>query len=386
MKTDYEYIVIGLGGLGSAAAYWLSQRAGKEVLGLEQFRLGHSNGESQDHSRIIRYSYHTPYYVKLAGEAYRAWSVLEQDSREKFIVRCGGLDLWPPNSIIPIPDYTESLKANQVPFELLNTAEIRKRFPQFRIDDDMVGLFQSDGGIAPAARCNAAHQKMAVAYGSTLLEDAKVLSIDPVKLQVKTEQATYSCRQLVIAGGPWSNRLLSSFGMTLPLTVTQEQVTYFIPSSLERFSPECFPVWIWMDDPCYYGFPVYGENAVKTGQDVGGKEVTAETRSFDPDPDALARVVNFMKKHLPEGSESILYTKTCLYTLTPDRDFVIDSIPKAPNCHIAIGAGHAFKFAAVIGKILGELAIDGKTSSDLSHFSITRPILKEKNPPKNFMT
>jgi Glycine/D-amino acid oxidases (deaminating) len=380
MKTDFEYIVIGLGGLGSAAAYWLSRRAGKEVLGLEQYPLGHSNGESQDHSRIIRYSYHTPYYVKLAGEAYRAWSVLEEDSREKLIVRCGGLDLWPPNSIIPVPDYTESLKANQIPFELLNAAEIRKRFPQFQIGDDVTGLFQSDGGIAPAARCNVAHQKMAAAFRSTLLENTKVLSVDPVKMQVKTEDATYSCKQLVIAGGPWSNRLLKNFGTELPLTVTQEQVTYFNPSSLEEFSPERFPVWIWMDDPCYYGFPVYGEKAVKTGQDVGGKEVTAETRSFDPDPDALARVVNFMEKYLPEASKSILYTKTCLYTLTPDRDFVIDSIPEAPNCHIAIGAGHAFKFACVIGKILSELAIDGKTSSDLSHFQLTRPILKEKNP------
>src|SRR5262245_15565405 len=111
MKTDYEYIVVGLGGIGSAAAYWLSRRAGKEVLGIEQFELGHSNGESQDHSRIIRYSYHTPYYVKLAGEAYQAWSVLEEDSRENLIVRCGGLDLWPPNSIIAPSDYTESLKA-----------------------------------------------------------------------------------------------------------------------------------------------------------------------------------------------------------------------------------------------------------------------------------
>jgi sarcosine oxidase len=386
MKTDFEYIVIGLGGLGSAAAYWLSRRAGKEVLGLEQYPLGHSNGESQDHSRIIRYSYHTPYYVKLAGEAYRAWSVLEEDSREKLIVRCGGLDLWPQNSIIPVPDYTESLKANQIPFELINSAEIRKRFPQFQINADVAGLFQSEGGIAPAARCNATHQKMAAAFGSTLLENAKVLSVDPVKMRVQTEDATYSCRQLVIAGGPWSNRLLANFGIELPLTITQEQVTYFNPSSLERFSPERFPVWIWMDDPCYYGFPVYGETAVKTGQDVGGKEVTAETRSFDPDPDALARVVNFMEKYLPEASKSILYTKTCLYTLTPDRDFVIDSIPEASNCHVAIGAGHAFKFACVIGKILSELAIDGKTSSDLSHFQMTRSILKEKNPPKNFMT
>lgn len=386
MKTDFEYIVVGLGGLGSAAAYWLSRHAGKDVLALEQFHLGHSHGESQDHSRIIRYSYHTPYYVKLADEAYQAWSVLEEDARERLIVRCGGLDLWPPNSIIPIPDYTQSLKANDISFEILNGPEIQKRFPQFRIHDDIVGLFQSEGGIAPAARCNAAHQKMARTFGATLLEGQAVKSIDPVNLRVTTTDTTYSCRKLVIAGGPWSNRLLANFGIDLPLTVTQEQVTYFETSSLDQFMPERFPVWIWMDDPCFYGFPVYGEKGVKTGQDVGGKEVTAETRTYEPDPEALARVQSFMQQYLPDAAKSVLYTKTCLYTLTPDRDFVIDSIPEYPDCHIAIGAGHAFKFACVIGKILSELAINGKTSSDLSHFQLTRPILKEKNPPKNFMT
>src|ERR671918_1730680 len=102
MKSDFEYIVAGLGGLGSATAYWLSRRAGKEVLGLEQFALGHSHGESQDHSRIIRLSYHTPFYVRLAKQAYQAWTCLEEDCSQKLIVKTGGLDLWPPNSVIPM--------------------------------------------------------------------------------------------------------------------------------------------------------------------------------------------------------------------------------------------------------------------------------------------
>ena len=388
MKSEFEYIVGGLGGLGSAAAYWLSRRAGKEVLGLEQFDLGHSHGESQDHSRIIRLSYHTPFYVRLAKQAYQAWDSLEKDCGQKLIVKTGGLDLWPANSIIPMKDYTQSLQSENVDFEILDAAALMRKFPQFRLSDDIVGLYQSEGGIAPAARCNAEHQRMARKHGATLLENTPIESItwNDGWCVVRTKDQTYSCRKLVIAGGPWSNRVLAQFGMELPLTVTQEQVNYFSPQQLDLFLPERFPIWIWMDDPCFYGFPVYGEKAVKVGQDVGGKEVSTETRTYDPDPQALKEVESFLRKFLPEAVGPVLYTKSCLYTLTPDRDFVIDAIPDHPDCLIAIGAGHAFKFASLIGKILSELAIDGQTDSDISHFSIKRPILKEKNPPKNFMT
>jgi len=173
--------------------------------------------------------------------------------------------------------------------------------------------------------------------------------------------------------------------MTLPLEVTQEQVTYFASPRLKRFSPDRFPVWIWMDDPCYYGFPVFGEQAVKVAQDAGGKPVTAESRSFEPDPENFARVESFTRKVLPEALGPVLYTKTCLYTLTPDRDFVIDNVPRHQGICIAIGAGHAFKFASVIGRVLSELAADGRTPTDISPFTFTRPILRESNPAKSYM-
>ena len=387
MKTSFEYIVIGLGGLGSGAAYWLSRRAGTEVLGIEQFELGHIRGESQDHSRIIRLSYHTPYYVELAKQAYGAWNDLEKDAAELLIVKTGGLDLWPSNAAIPMSDYEESLTACHVPFEKLEAAEIRHRFPQFQIEDEVHGIYQADGGIAPAAKCNAAHQRMARAHGATLLENTAVNSIRPTgeAFEVIANTSTFRCQKLIIAGGPWSNRLLANFGMQRPLTITQEQVTYFSTPNLQEFAPDRFPVWIWMDEPSFYGFPVYGEAGIKAGQDCGGKEVTTETRTFDPDLEAQQRVENFVKQYLPAGYGPILYTKSCLYTLTPDRDFIIDSLPDFPNCLITIGAGHAFKFASIIGKILSEMAIDGKSTSAVRPFRISREILEMENPPRNFM-
>jgi sarcosine oxidase len=388
MRREYKYVVLGLGGLGSGAAYWLSRRAGKDVLALEQFELGHIHGESQDHSRIIRLSYHTPSYVKLARLAYDAWNVVEQEAGEKLIVKTGGLDLWPSNPAIPMSDYTQSLSSCNIPFTLFDAAEIRRRFPQFRVSDGVIGLYQEEGGIAAAAKCTAAHQRLAREYGATLLDNTPVKSIRPKAgaFDIATQTAVYSCEKLVIAAGPWTNAALAHFGRQLPLTITQEQVTYFVPQNLSEFAPGKFPIWIWMDDPSFYGFPVYGEPAVKVGQDVGGREVTPETRTYEPNGDALQRVQKFLQEYLPSALGKILYTKSCLYTLTPDRDFVVDSLPDHPNCLVTIGAGHAFKFASVIGKILSELSMDGITSADIGSFAISREVLNTTNPPRNFLS
>ncbi|HSE40291.1 MAG TPA: FAD-dependent oxidoreductase, partial [Acidobacteriota bacterium] len=296
MKREFEYIVIGLGGIGSATAYWLSRRAGTEVLGLEQFELGHVRGESQDHSRIIRLNYHKPEYVKLAKQAYQCWKDIESDSGQEIVIKTGGLDLWPANAVIPMSDYTGSLSACNVPFEILDASEIRKRFPQFHIADDVRGMFQAEGGIAAAARANFAHQKIARMNGALLKEHCEVLSIRIVggEYEVGLRDMAFRCQKLILTGGPWTNALLNQFDIRLPLTITQEQVVYFVPRDLSEFAPEKFPVWIWMDEPCFYGFPVFGEQAIKAGQDVGGKEVTADTRTFEPDQEAFKRLYTFM--------------------------------------------------------------------------------------------
>ncbi|MDX2121011.1 MAG: N-methyl-L-tryptophan oxidase [Gemmatimonadota bacterium] len=387
MRTDFEYITLGLGGLGSAAAYWLARVAGRDVLGLEQFELGHVRGESQDHSRIIRLSYHTPGYVRLARRAYESWAMLEAEAREPCVLKCGGLDVAPRDSRIPLDPYIASLTAERVPFEHLDAAEIMRRFPQFRLTEDCHGIFQEDGGIAMAAVANAAHQRMAREHGATLRDRCPVTSVRSVggEVEVVAGDAAYRCRRLVVAAGPWSNTILALLGRTLPLEVTREQVTYYATPHLTEFAPGRFPVWIWMDDPCYYGFPVFGERATKVAQDAGGHPTTAETRTFDPDPENSARVHAFTERYLPRALGPVLQVKTCLYTLTPDRDFVLDLVPGHEQIAIAIGAGHAFKFASVIGRILSELATAGRTPSDLSPFSISRPILADPNPPRSYM-
>jgi sarcosine oxidase len=387
MRRNYDYIVLGLGGWGCAAAYWLSRRAGGDVLGLEQFELGHIRGESQDHSRIIRLSYHTPEYVELAKHAFRAWSEVEKDAGEQLVLKTGGLDFARHESAIPLTNYSGSMDAAGVDYEHLDAAEIRRRWPVLEVSDDIHGLFQPESGIAMAARGNAAHLRLARERGATLLDRSPVERIRPLdgEIEVVAGGATYRCRRLVVAAGAWTNGALTHLGTHLPLRVTKEQVTYLATPHAAEFQPGRFPIWIWMDDPCFYGFPVFGEAGPKVGQDAGGLETDPVTRTFEPDQAALARTMDFLRKYIPKALGPIIYTKTCLYTLTPDRDFVIDRLPAHPDVVVGVGGGHGYKFASLIGRILAELAMDGRTERNIEPFRIDRAILQLENPPVNYM-
>ena len=387
MTHHYHTIVLGLGGLGSAALYWSARRLGADVLGLEQFEMGHARGGSQDHSRIIRLSYHTPGYVRLAQAAYATWAEVEADAGEQLIFRTGGLDLWPVASAFNMADYTGSMDAARVAYERLDAAETMRRWPQFRLSDDVTAIYQAQSGIATPNLSNAAHRRLAVGYGATIRDDAPVEGVRPVgdELEVTAGGVVYCCQRLIVAAGAWSNRVLAHFGRQVHLTVTQEQVTYFHSLLVEEFFPDRFPIWIWQDEPCFYGFPVFGEAGPKAAQDVGGARVTADTRTFELNAATLARTEAFLARVLPGMLGPHIYTKTCLYAMPPDRDFVLSTLPEQPNVALAIGAGHAYKFASLIGRILSELAIDGQTDYDISSFGIDRPILQEENPALSFI-
>jgi sarcosine oxidase len=386
---DVDVAVIGLGALGSAACYWLSRyssESGRSVVGLEQFPIGHLRGESEDHSRIIRLSYHTPRYVRFAQAAYDAWHAVEDDIGHAILTLCGGIDLWPTPSALRLDDYTRSMDECGVGYESMTAGEVMAAWPQFRLTDDVTGVYQHAGGIAPPFIGNAAHRDLARQRGVELRDNTPVtgIHVGDGEVVVQTPDTRYRCARLVIASGPWTNTVLGQLGHQLPLTVTQEQVTYFATPHLDEFTPDRFPVWIWMDEPSFYGFPVFGEPATKAAWDAGGKVVTADTRSFDPDPANAASVREFVERVIPRSTGPELYTKTCLYTMPPDRDFVLDHLPGHPEILLAIGAGHAYKFCSVIGQTIAHLALHGTTDRDISDFSFDRPVLHLANPPTRF--
>jgi sarcosine oxidase len=373
-----EVAVIGLGGLGSASAYWLARR-GVSVVGFEQFELGHVRGASHDHSRIIRRSYHTPEYVRLTADAYDAWRSVEADGSRPIITTTGGIDLFPPGAAIDHHTYTSSLAAESVPFEWIDGAEVCRRWPAFshgtRVTDDVMAVYSPETGIVPAGAGTAELQRLAHEYGAQLRANTRVLAVRPVggEVEIVTEAGVTRVGSVVVAADAWTNRLLAPLGLDVPMAVTREQVSYFSHVDLDRFDIGRFPVWIWMDDPSFYGFPVYGDmSAVKGSEDCGGREVDPDTRTFEPDAPMEARLATFMEELVGPGFGAPR-TTTCLYTLTSDRDFLLDRLPDHPQICVALGAAHGFKFASWFGRTLADLACGEPPGPELAPFSFQRP-------------
>jgi sarcosine oxidase len=387
-RREFGVAVIGLGGIGSGAAYWAAKRVGADVLGLERFELGHDRGASQDHSRIIRLSYHTPAYVRFAQDAYAAWADVEQASGERLIVNTGGIDLYPPAAMDQATLYERALDEVGVPYEWMDAGEAMRRWPQWRLDRDVRVMFQEASGIVAAATANAAHRRVAAELGATLVGDARVTSVRAVGgggYELIAGGITYRADRLIVTADAWTNEILEQLWRPINLTVTQEQVHYYASRDPEAFDPERFPIWIWMGEPSFYGFPAFGEAGAKIGRDVGGREVTGDTRTFEPDPAYSAALDGFMQEHLPGGFGPYLRQRSCLYTMTPDRDFVIDLVPGHERAAVGQGAAHAFKFASVFGKSLVEMVFDGTSESDVSDWSIDREVLTMEDPPTQFM-
>lgn len=386
MAEQVEYVVVGLGALGSATAAALA-RAGHHVIAVERFALGHERGASHDSSRILRHSYGTPYYVGLTFHAYDDWAQLERASGEELVTVVGGLDLYPRGASIPSSGYAAAMAAWDVPFEDLSSADIRRRWPQLRVDDDTHGLYQERGAIVHAARGTAAMQRQALEHGAVLRDMSKVAALrdlGPAGVEVVTGDVTYRARRVILCADAWTNQLLAGLGWELPLTVLQEQVTYFGVDDPKRHAPGVLPLWMWMDDPSYYGFPCYGESSIKAAQSCGGAVVTADDRSFEPDPAHVERLHAFCKTLLP-GITAPLRSKTCLYTLTPDRDFVLSPIPGHESVLVGLGAAHAFKFAPTFGRLLAELAERDEASYDVHPFRLDRPALVEPDYAANWL-
>ena len=385
MIETCDLAVIGLGALGSSTA-WHAASRGLRVVGLEAFEFGHDRGASHDTSRIIRHSYHTPAYVALTFGAYDEWSRLEEETGEQFVTVTGGLDLFPPDAQIPIVDYTSSMDAHDIAYDVLDVGAVGDRWPAFALPDGTTAIHQARTGIVPAAKGTAAIAERARDLGATLHYNTRVEAIVPGidGVDLVTTHGVISAGRVVVTADAWTADLLAPLGVDLPLTVTEEQVTYFAPARPAEFRPDVFPVWIWMDEPSYYGFPTYGEETIKAAQDCGGPTVTGDDRSGVLNDVMRERLSRFMCQVVP-GCGPPIRSKRCLYTLTPDRDFVVDRLPGHPNVTLGLGAGHGFKFAALFGRLLSDMAIEGESRYDLSAFRLDRPALTDPSYVANWM-
>ena len=386
MTAQVDYVVIGLGGLGSAACWELARR-GHSVLGLERFELGHSRGASHDSSRILRHSYHNAGYVRLTMEAYDDWARLERESGQTLVTRVGGLDLFPPDPAAGRGDYTASMDEVGVSYEVLDVAEVARRWPQFRLPPGTLPVFQADASIVPAALTTRVLQQQSLGHGAVLRDHSPVIGVEDLGsagLEVRTRDGAVRCQGVVVTADAWVNDVLGHLGLRLPVEVTLEQVTYFQPERPEDFAPGRMPLWIWMGDPCFYGFPAYGEATVKAAQDCGGPFVDPDDRTSEPDPEMLARLAGHMRAVLPGTGEPVRSVR-CQYTLPPDRDFVLGPLPGNDQVVVGLGSGHGFKFVPTFGRLLADLVTTGKTATDVAPYRLDRPALTEPGYARHWM-
>lgn len=370
----FDVAVVGLGVLGSGAAYYAAKK-GAKVIAFEQFEFGHVHGASHDTSRIVRTSNFTSELVALAKSAYKDWAELEKAAGQKLLTITGGVVFFPgdPNAPALASDFTKSLDTNDVPYELLDSQEVKNRWPQFQIPESVSTVYTADTGIAHASRTVSTFQALARAHGAVLKDQTRVDCVIPKNyggVVIKTSKGQFQTSKVILATDAWINKLLGPLGTHIPVSVMQEQVTYFKPAKAKNFDSDHFPVWIWNGSTCYYGFPCYGEPTIKAARDTSNNFMTPEQRTYVHSPHLLNQLSDFLGGFIPDQERQALRTVTCQYTITPDRQFVISPLANHPDIIVGLGAAHAFKFAPAFGRVLAELAVDGTTKEDISKFGI----------------
>jgi sarcosine oxidase len=373
MSGGYDAIVVGLGGMGSAAAYHLARR-GRRVLGLDAFPAGHKQGASHGQTRIIREAYaEAPDYVPIVQRAYALWRELEAESGEALLRITGGLTIGPAGNA-SVTGVIASAERFGLPYELLGPGEVAARFPGFRLTDDLVAVHQPNSGFLRPEACTAAHLALAARHGADLrhAEPARRWTADGAGVVVETNAGVYRADRLVITAGPWAGQVLRDLG--LPLTVTRMYNVHFEPSNPDRFAPDRCPIYGWkLPEGEYYGLPALPDQGVKFGRHDGGEVCTPETARREVTEAEVEALRAVLDRHMPGAAGRVLWTLTCLYTLTPDHHFILDRHPAHPNVAYGCGfSGHGFKFAAVIGEIMADLALEGSTRHPIGFLGAAR--------------
>jgi sarcosine oxidase len=388
MVNKFDTIVCGLGAMGSAAVYQLAKR-GNKVLGLDRLTPPHANGSSHGESRIIRQAIgEGEEYVPLVLRSYELWREIEKATGKELLTITGGLTLESQNSEAVMHGRRDFLdqaircaEKFHIRHEILETADIRKRYPQFAVTDERA-YFEYETGFLRPELCIEAQLHLARKHGAVVQTDETVVSVETrgdAGLTVRTSRSAYSAEKVIITAGPWINRFLPP--AYAHLLKVSRQVMYWFDIREDCRSPFAspdFPIFIWIfakgGEFGFYGFPTLDGKTIK----IATEQFTAIT-----DPDRVQRAVSmeeeqsmykdYVRGRLPGISDRCGAAASCLYTTTPDSNFVIDVHPDNDRIIIASPcSGHGFKHSAAIGEVLAEQIIDGKSKIDISSFSMTR--------------
>ena len=373
MTNHYQAIVVGLGGMGSAALYQLAKR-GLNVLGIEQFEIPHTLGSSHGLTRIIRLAYYEDLsYVPLLRRSYELWAQLEREFGEQLLYQTGSIDMGPADSEV-FSGSLQSCLDNDLAHEVLNSEQLAARFPGYRMPPETLAVFQPQGGLLLPERCISAHAQLAQRYGAEIHTGERVLGWDILpdeRVQVRGAGGEYTAEKLVICGGPWAYKLVPALaGKAVP---ERQALIWLAPKRPEWFSLERFPVWnAQVAEGRYYGLPEFNPSGETPGMKLGRYHHRSETC----DPDRLDRALyaedeallrDFAERYFPAGAGETLDMVVCMFTNTPDEHFVLDVLPDAPQVSVAAGfSGHGFKMASAVGEVMADLAQRGETRHDIA--------------------
>jgi sarcosine oxidase len=377
-----DVIVLGLGGMGSAAVAQVAAR-GRRVIGIDQFAPLHDRGSSHGRTRVIRQAYfEDPAYVPLLLRAYELWRQLQRASGRTLLRLCGGLMIGAPESEV-VAGSLRSARQHSLPHELLERRELRRRFPMFRLPPETIALYERQAGLTYCERAVEAHLAVAARAGAALRFEERVIGWAAQRdghVTVKTDHATYEAGQLIVTPGPWAPELLGSIGAAMGI---ERQVLFWFqpPDGVAPFAPDRFPIFFWQSGPsaagCPYGFPAVdgptGGVKISLHRKPTIERCTPETvdrRIRDGD---VAEIRDALRSFLPALDGALVNATTCLYTMTPDQHFVIGVHPDHPQVKMAAGfSGHGFKFCPVVGEMLADLTTTGQTRFEIGLFDPRR--------------
>jgi sarcosine oxidase len=372
--ADYDVIIVGLGAMGSAAAYHVAS-GGARVLGLDRFRPPHQLGSSHGRTRIIREAYfeHT-LYVPLVQRALELWAELERESGRRLFLQTGGLMLGPPDGVL-VKGATQSARDHQLAHRILSVGEVREQFPALEPTEAMQGVWEPRAGILFSELGIQTHLELAASRGATLRFDEPVLKWEVERNQVRvfTASACFRASYLLLSAGAWLDTLLSE--LKLPLSVERQVLCWFEPTThCDRFRAGKLPIFIveYARSRFFYGFPNLGDG-VKLAIHHEGQTARPDFLQRDVRAQDEEAVRNLLIRFLPAANGPLLSAAVCMYTNTPDAHFIFGWHPNFPQVLIVSPcSGHGFKFATAIGELAATL-ISGKTPKfDLSLFSPER--------------
>jgi len=371
--STFDTIVLGCGGMGSAALYQLAKR-GLRVLGIEQFPLVHSRGSSHGHTRIIRTAYYEhPSYVPLVWRSFELWRDLERETNRELLVPSPCVTMGPPDGEL-VQGVMQAAREHNLSIESLPAQELMKRFPAFRIGDEYTGVLERDAGILFVEDCVRAQLDAAKQSGAVVKAECPVLDwhANDHGVTVRTKDETFHAAKLVVTAGAWATTLLRDIGV--PFTVMRQTMHWFEPPNREAFGVGRFPIFLLdTDDGAFYGMPALEPRGVKVARHYGAPELSLPNEvNWDVTEVDAYPVRAFLARYIPLAVGPST-GQACMYTLTPDRHFVIDVHPHHANVVVAAGfSGHGFKFAPVVGEVLADLVERGSTRHDISLFRAAR--------------